>query len=138
MSTENVALIRSMYDAFAAGDVPAVVASMSPDIEWIEAESNPWADGNPYVGPQAVVEGIFARCADEFDGFSVQVGELIDAGDTIVMLGRYGGTCKATGRAQNPQVVHVWRISGGKVVKFQQFLDTLHFAQVKGLVDAGP
>ena len=129
MSQENVALIRGIYDGFAAGDVGAVLGAMSPDIVWNEAENFPYADGNPYVGPQAVAEGVFARCIGEWDGFAVNVEEILDAGDTIVALGRYGGNCKATGKAMNAQMVHVWRIAEGKAVAFQQYVDTLDVAQ---------
>ena len=47
MSRQDVALIRNLYEAFAKGDVPAVLAAMSPDIVWNEAENYPYADGNP-------------------------------------------------------------------------------------------
>ena len=132
MSQENVALIRGIYDGFAAGDVPAVLGAMSPDIVWNEAENFPYADGNPYVGPQAVAEGVFARCIGEWDGFAVSVDEILDAGDTIVALGRYGGSCKATGKAMNPQLAHVWRVADGKAVAFQQYVDTLQVARATG------
>jgi ketosteroid isomerase-like protein len=132
MSQENVALIRGIYDGFAAGDVGAVLGAMSPDIAWNEAENFPYADGNPYVGPQAIAEGVFARCIGEWDGFAVTVEEILDAGDTIVALGRYGGSCKATGKAMNPQLAHVWRIADGKAVAFQQYVDTLQVACATG------
>jgi hypothetical protein len=129
MSQDNVALIRGIYDGFATGDVAAVLGAMSPDIVWNEAENFPYADGNPYVGPQAVAEGVFARCIGEWDGFAVSVEEILDAGDTIVALGRYGGSCKATGKAMNPQLAHVWRVADGKAVAFQQYVDTLQVAR---------
>lgn len=132
MSKHNVELIQAMYAAFAAGDVPGVLGRMSPGIIWNEAENFPYADGNPYVGPEAVLHGVFARCASEWDGFSVVIEEILDAGDTVVALGRYRGTYKATGRAQNTQVVHVWRVANGKVVRFQQYADTLQAARVTG------
>jgi len=132
MSQENVALIRGIYDGFAAGDVGAVLGAMSPDIVWNEAENFPYADRNPYVGPQAVAEGVFARCIGEWDGFAVNVEEILDAGDTIVALGRYGGSCKATGKAMNPQLAHVWRVADGKAVGFQQYVDTLQVARATG------
>ncbi len=68
MSHENAALIQGLYAAFAVGDVAAVMGAMSPDIIWNEAENHPYADGNPYVGPQAVAEGVFARLGGEWDG----------------------------------------------------------------------
>jgi len=138
VSKANVDVIRSIYDAFAAGDVGGVLGGMSPDIVWNEAEHNAYADGNPYIGPEAVANGVFARCIGEWDGFRVVVEELVDAGDTVVMVGRYGGIFKRTGRAQNTQIVHIWRVAGGKAVRFQQHADTLHLAHVMGLrVDAG-
>ena len=134
MSDANATVIRGIYDAFAAGDGPGALGRMSPDIVWNEAENNPWADGNPYVGPNAVAEGIFARCATAWDGFSVRVDDLLASGDKVIMLGRYGGTCKATGLTQNTQVVHVWDVRGGKAVRFQQYVDTLQLSRVMGLI----
>jgi uncharacterized protein len=34
MSQENVAQVRSGYEAFARGDVDAVLALLDPDIDW--------------------------------------------------------------------------------------------------------
>ena len=130
MSQENVALIRSIYEAFAAGDVPGVLGAMRADMEWNEAEGFAYADGNPYVGPQAILEGVFARLAGEWDGFAAVAEEMLDAGDTVVVLGRYRGTYKATGRALDAQMAHIWRVADGKAVRFQQLTDTLQSARV--------
>lgn len=132
MSKQNADLVRSIYEAFAAGDVAGVIGRMSTTIVWNEAENFPYADGNPYVGPEAVARGVFARCAGEWDGFGVDVEEILDAGDSIVVLARYRGTFKATGRAQHTQAVHVWRVADGKAVRFQQYADTLQVARVTG------
>jgi uncharacterized protein len=134
MASEAVTLVRAIYDAFASGDVPGVLGRMSPDIVWNEAENFPYADGNPYIGPQAVLEGVFARCIGEWDGFAVQIDAMHDAGETVIATGRYLGTCKATGRAQHTQMAHVWTVRGGRVVRFQQFADTLGIARVIGAV----
>jgi len=134
MSESNVELIRGIYDAFAVGDVAGVLGRMSPDIVWNEAENFPYADGNPYVGPEAVAGGVFARCASEWDGFAVAVDELLDAGDNVVALGHYLGAYKATGKSMRTQLVHVWRVADGKAVRFQQYADTLQVARVTGAV----
>ena len=60
-ATNNVEYVKSLYEAFANGDVPTVLAAMDNDIEWNEAEGNPYDLGHPFVGPSAVVEGVFAR-----------------------------------------------------------------------------
>ncbi|GAN00217.1 ketosteroid isomerase-related protein [alpha proteobacterium U9-1i] len=107
----------------------AGVGHVSPDIIWNEAENFPYADGNPYRGPQAIAEGVFARCVGEWEDFAVKPEELLDAGETVVALVRYAGVYKATGKPMNPQAVHVWRITNAKVTQFQQYADTLHVAQ---------
>ena len=132
MSEQNVALIRAIYDAFAAGDIPGVVGRMSPDMVWNEAENFPYADGNPYRGPEAILGGVFGRLGAEWDGFAALPEEFLDAGDTVVVLGRYRGSCKATGRALDAQLAHVWRVADGKAVRFQQYTDTLQAARVMG------
>ena len=132
MSQENVDLIRAIYDSFAAGDVPGVFARMSPDMVWTEAENFPYADGNPYRGPEAILGGVFARLGSEWDGFAAVPEEFLDAGDTVVVLGRYRGTFKATGLAMDAQLAHVWRVADGKAVRFQQYTDTLQAARVSG------
>ena len=47
-------IIKSLYDAFAIGDIPTVLDGLDDNIIWYEAEGNPYADGNPYKGPDAV------------------------------------------------------------------------------------
>ena len=132
MSQENVATVRRLYDAFAAGDVDTILGLMSPDIEWSEAENFPYADNSPYRGPEAVLTGVFGRLGTEWDGFGAHPEEFLDAGDTIVVLGRYSGSCVATGKAMNPQMAHVLRVTDGRITSFRQFVDTLAVARATG------
>ena len=72
---------------------------------------------------------MFARIGGEWDGFAVEPRQFVDGGDTVVMTGRYTGTYKSTGRPINAQVAHFWTLDGGKVVQFQQLVDTLAVAR---------
>jgi ketosteroid isomerase-like protein len=132
MPDSNLPLIRAIYDAFGSGDIPGVLGRMASDIEWNEAENFPYADGNPYVGPDAIVKGVFMRLGGEWDGFAVVPEDFLDAGDTVVVLGRYKGRHKATGRPLDAQMCHVWRVKDGKATRFQQYTDTLQAARVTG------
>ena len=119
----NLTSVRAVYDAFARGDIPAVLNSLSPDVEWTEAEGFPY--GGTYVGPQAVLEGVFMRLGTEWEGFTAVPDEFIDGGETIVALGEYGGTYKATGKSFRANFAHVWKVRDGKAVRFVQYADTL-------------
>lgn len=131
-SQSNAQRVRSLYDSFARGDVPAVLGSFDPNIVWMEAESINYSDRNPYRGPQAVLEGVFMRIGQDWKGFAVNVEQIIDGGDTVVALGRYTATNNSTGKALDSQFAHVWGFRGGKVVRFQQYADTAQFARVTG------
>lgn len=130
----NLGMIRSMYEAFGQGDMPTILGAMDPNIEWREAESNPYEpSGKAWIGPDAIVQNLFVKLGTEWDGFTVHPKEFHDAGDTVVVEGRYTGTHKGTGKSLDSQFCHVFKISGGKVTHFQQFVDT---AQLRGVMGA--
>jgi ketosteroid isomerase-like protein len=124
MSKENVETIRNLYDLFAEGDVPTVLEAFDPEIEWNEAENFPYADRNPYIGPNAVLEGVFTRLGTEWDYWKLNVGEVLDAGDSVVAMGRYQAKNRITGKEISAQFAHVWKLEDGKAVSFQQYADT--------------
>ena len=132
MSQENIEVIRGLYDSFSQGDVPAVLGQMDEAIEWREAENFIYADRNPYLGPQAVLEGVLMRLGSEWEGFTVTPEEWLDAGHHVVVLGTYTGRRKETGKEVRAQFAHVWGLRGGRVVRFQQYTDTKQFAEVVG------
>ena len=119
----NLESVRGLYEAFAKGDVPSVLAVLDANIAWTDAEGFPY--GGTYNGPNAVLEGVFMRLGSEWDGFAAVPDEFIDAGETIVALGQYSGTYKATGKSFKANFAHVWKFREGKAVRFVQYVDTL-------------
>jgi uncharacterized protein len=117
-------IVRALYDAFGKGDVPSILGTFHPQIQWQEAENSMCAAGNPFHGPQSVAEGVFQRHVSDVEDFAVVPGRFVDGGDIVVVEGRYHGTVKATGRPIDAQFAHVWELRDGKVVRFQQYTDT--------------
>ncbi len=102
-------------------------------IDWREADNFLYAEGNPYIGPQAVAQGVFQRIVTDVDGFNLAIENIIDGGDTVVGQGRYRGTMKKTGTPVDAQFAHVWHVRDGKVVRFQQYTDTRQWGQAAGV-----
>tara|TARA_R110000868_G_scaffold1389_9_gene10734 strand:+ start:7472 stop:8347 length:876 start_codon:yes stop_codon:yes gene_type:complete len=124
-SPENVQVINNLYKAFDVGDIPNVLAGLDAKIVWNEAEGNAYADGNPYIGPDAVLNGVFARVGGEWDGFKLVNIELHDMSNNQVLATlRYNGTYKKTNKSIDAQVAHLWTLKDGKVIAFQQYVDT--------------
>ena len=124
---QNSKTIEAFYAAMGRGDIPFVVGALDPHIVWHEAENFVYADKSPYIGVDALLAGLFARLGGEWEGFSAVPQEIVDGGDTVVALGRYGGVYKATGAKVDAQFVHVFRFKDGKVASFQQYTDTAQF-----------
>jgi uncharacterized protein len=133
---ENVDLVRGAYEAFARGDVGSVLGILDENIEWHQAEHVTSWPGGAFVGPQAVVEGVFARIPQDFDGFTIDIGRIVSCGDTVLVEARYRATAKATGKALDAQVAHIWDFDNGKVVHWQQYTDTWQFAEVTAVTPA--
>jgi len=71
------------------------------------------------------VKQVYLRLGTEWNGFAAMPDEFIDAGDTVVTLGKYSGTYKATGKHFQADFAHVWRVRDGKAYRFTQYVDTL-------------
>ena len=131
MTTEqNIKIIDSLYDAFSTGDMPTVLGLMHPEIEWNEAESNSLADGNPYIGSNAILEGVFARLGANHEYFGLKDVETHGMNENKVLATlRYDAKVKATGKAYNAQAAHLWILNDeGKITNFQQYVDTKKLA----------
>ena len=127
----NVQLAKDIYAAFGRGDIPAVIAAFHPEIEWRQAEGHPYqADGVAWVGPQAVLEKLMMRIGAEWDGFTITILNLHDAGEYVIMQGRYTGTYKPSGKSFDSHNCHVLRFEDGKLRNFQQYLDSAQLQRV--------
>jgi len=126
----NVKIIHDLYEASARGDFGAAMANWSPQIIWNVAEGHPYANGNPYIGIEAIGSELLAKMASHMPDVVTEVSEMLDADDKVVVLGRYKGPVKSTNKTIDAQMVHIWTIEDGKIVKFQQHVDTQQLNQV--------
>ena len=119
----NVAIVRRSYDAFAADDMDGVLGDMHPDIVWHQAQGLP--HGGVYHGLAEVRRNIFDPLdRDWWSEFAAEPDDFLDAGEEVVVLGRYHGVAKETRKKLDVPFVHVWTLEDGKAVRFRQFLDT--------------
>ncbi|AVR45379.1 hypothetical protein C7S20_08910 [Christiangramia fulva] len=125
----NMEVIANLYKSFQAGDIPGVLQRMDPDIVWNEAEGNKYAAGNPYIGPDAVLNGVFARIGAEHEYFKLEDVQLHEMHNNQVLATlRYDGKWK-DGEKYNVQAAHLWTLNNGKITGFQQYVDTKTIAE---------
>jgi ketosteroid isomerase-like protein len=116
-------MVKGLYAAFGAGDIPRVLGAMHPQIQWTQTAGYKLGAG-VHRSPQAILENVFAKIPVEFASFSVEVERLVDGGKVIVMQGHYVAKGKATGKSVRAAVVHVLELTDGKIVRFDQYVDS--------------
>ena len=92
----NLELIRATYEGSSEGNGQNLLAVLSPDVEWEEAAGFPYA--GTYVGPDALMAGVFQRLATEWLDYRAVVDSYLTEGDRVAAFGWYSGTYRATGK----------------------------------------
>jgi len=122
VSSPNLSLVQSLYSAFASRDRDRILTILHPDIEWIQNEGFP--GGGLHNGAVHVLDDILSQFRRDWDNWRARVTEWHDAGDTIIAIGVYAGTNKATGIHLAAAFAHVYTVAGGQIVRFRQYTDT--------------
>jgi uncharacterized protein len=94
----------------------------NPDLIWIQNEGFP--SGRTYQGAEAVVENVFKAFNNDWESWSFDIEQYLDAGDTIIVIGSYAGMHRISGKSFHSPAAHVYDIYDGKVSRFRQFTDT--------------
>ena len=120
----SITPVRDAYDCFARGDLDGVVSALHPDIVWEQAQGLP--HGGTYHGVAAVRASVFDPLdRDWWDEFTAVPDEFLETGEgSVVVLGRYRGVARGTGKRLDVPFVHVWTLRDGRATRFRQFLDT--------------
>jgi ketosteroid isomerase-like protein len=116
----NAQILRSAYDAFAAGDVPAVLAVFSEDITWHISGRSPIAGDN--TGHDEVV-GFFQDLGERSNGtFRLAVLDILDSGaDTVAA--RVALTAERNGAHLAVEEVQLWRFENAQATSFRDYPD---------------
>ena len=125
----NVDVVRGVYDAFHRGDVDAVFAAMTPDIEWDESPGMPY--GGVYHGRDEIVTNVFGPILADVEGFTAKPDEFFALDDSRVMArGQHGG--QGANGPVDARFVHIWTVTGGRVSRYEQLADTRRFCDAVG------
>jgi ketosteroid isomerase-like protein len=130
MSEQDVGTLRRAYEAFNRQDVPSVLEAFDPQIEWHEPGGGRAPQGT-FRGAESVANDVFGTVPENFDEFRAETEGFIDAGDHVVVTGRFRGTAKGGGDL-DAAFAHVWEMRNGKAVRFQQYVDSGPWARAWG------
>lgn len=122
---DNVEMVKLGYQLFEKGDIEGVSALFDPEIEWNASQGQPFIGGDGvFIGPSAIAQNVFMKIPENYDSFHIDIKELFGCSDKVVMVGKYQGVYKPTGKEFNANATHVWTIKDGKATRYFQAVDT--------------
>lgn len=116
MSSENVEIVRRMLDDYVNGELDRALSAFADDVEW-DARV-----GGRFHGPERVAEAV-RRWTGAFADYEFEVRELIDAGDSVVMVLRQVGRGKCSGAAVEMTMGWLYTLRDGKIISVRMFAD---------------
>jgi ketosteroid isomerase-like protein len=124
---DNLTTVASIYEAFGRGDVPAILAALSEDVQWEE-----WADnhaqkfGVPWLQHRRGKAGAldFFALAGQFTMHEFQVLSLLAGGNQVVAEVLIDATVP-TGARYRDEELHLWTFdASGQVIRLRHYVDT--------------
>ncbi len=119
----NLDIVKSTYEGKTSEENGKNLQRyMTSETLWTEAAGFPYA--GTYQGFEQIKKHVFARLGSEWLGYNFAVEDYVAAGDKVFAYGTYSGTYKTSGKHFKARVAHLWQLKDGKIVSFEQFVDS--------------
>ena len=124
MSNEQT--IKDVYSAFQRGDVAAIVAAVSDDVDWrndrVASSECPW-NGN--FSGKANLPGFFKAVGEHLNISVFDVQKIVAAGSNVAVYLHIESTLPKNGRSVKNDSVHFWTFNDrGQIASYRHFNDT--------------
>ena len=130
MSRENVEIVRGMYEAYNEGDMDAMLAGLSDEIEYVST--------GVFPGLEPVYEGhegwrrFWREFRGTWDSLTIRVDELHDCGDRVAAVFTFDARGR-DGVRVNQRFANVFTIRSGRVYRIEAFADPADALEAVGL-----
>ena len=122
MPPADVEVVKRLYEALGSRDEEETQALLRDDVEWIVPPSLPW--GGTRRGFEEVT-GAAALLLESIRDANFESDEHVDVGDgEVLVLGRLRGEGALTGAPFEAEYAHRFKITDGRVARFQEYIDT--------------
>ena len=115
--SEEVAVVRAIYEAFARRDVDAALAHIADDVVFVpEGTASRVGRATPYHGHDGVRQ-YFADVARVWDDLRIEADDVRSVAGSVVVFGHVEGC--AQGAPFRTRAIWNWKIRDGKAVSMR-------------------
>jgi hypothetical protein len=119
VSDPKIDVVKGMYEAFGRGDVDAILAQLSEDVDWsVEAAGSavPWYGARR---GKAQVLQFFGDLASSVDVTDFTPLSFASNETEVASVVHFAYSVKATGKTAAMNINHAWRFAGATVVRWR-------------------
>ena len=124
----NLETTRTAYELFKQGDISTILNDIADATCTLVSpgpqDRLPWA--GKFKGHQEIADW-FTRLAENLDFTEVVPREMIEQGETVVVIGTSSVRVKRTGNTVKEDWVHFFKYNQGRIVFWQEYTDTAAF-----------
>jgi pimeloyl-ACP methyl ester carboxylesterase/ketosteroid isomerase-like protein len=136
MTTPNVAIVRNFYENVRRGDIAAATAVFADELNWLEPPF-PGHEGGTFRGKANILANVLEPFIATWRDLTVTPERISDAGEMVIVHGRYAGRHKDTGRPFEARFVHTWTLREGLCTHFEMLADTIQMFRTVQPTKAG-
>ena len=122
MSHENVEIVREAWEAIQNGSPEKAAHLIDPEVEF-RGTVGGIQEGEVAHGQAEIDETFEAQDLEAWEERRLEAEEFVDAGDEVVILLHEFRRGKGSGIELEAKTAAVVAVSGGRVVRFQGYLD---------------
>ena len=132
MPNENTDLIRRAYEAYANGDLPAMLEFVDPDVEWTYLDPT-LEDPIPQVcHGRHELEQVLRHWAEH--GLRAELEEVSSSGELVMVGVRTPGVDAHYGRRGDDRAYSVFTVRDGRIVALRDCCDRQEALNLTGLL----
>src|SRR5215216_1993265 len=120
MSQENVENVRRGYEAFARGDLDAVLERLDSDVDWHPAIA-PILGVETVRGKEAVRRFFIRDLVEGFDQFRAEPLSFEDLGDFVLVMVCYIGRGESSRIEMDQKFASLYALRGGKTATMRDY-----------------
>jgi len=131
MANENADLIHRAYQAYAGGDLAAMLELVDPDLEWTYLDPALEHPTPQVCHGRQELEQVLRHWAEH--GLRAELEEVTSAGERVMVGVRMPGMDAHHGRRGDDRAYSVFTVRGGRIVALQDCRDRQEALQLAGI-----
>ncbi len=137
MVKKNLDIVKTFFEAGPKGDMDVARDVLHDNIEWIEPDVPGLWFAGIHRGAEAALREVVKPAFEYVEEFNIKVDEYLDAGDEIIVLGRFLGKSKETKKNFEIPSCFVCKVQDGKIVRLRAYHNTVLWLEVIGEREMG-